>query len=412
MESTLVQRASGGGGRRAWLALAGVIGVTGVASCATLVYAPLAPFLVDDLDIGYAAVGGLTSALFLGAAFASPRAGRAVDALGAGPALTISVVAMAACMALAALVPAGYAGLLVTALLAGGAFALVNPASNAAVGLAFARATRGTAMGLKQTGIAAGGVLAGLWLPGAAIAFGWRAALLQVALGLLVAAAVSARFLGGRPSAAPPARAARPARPADRSLALWTGGLLLSGAQGFLMAYLVLYALDEGTFAAAAAGGVFAAMQLSALLGRVALGAVSDRVFGGRRRPVLVGAALAAAFALAGIGAASRMDSSAVLVLCAVAGGLTAIGWNGVYMAALIDVAPAELHGTASGVGVGFNLAGVVAFPLLGGLLLDAGLGFPAAWLLAAALALAAAACFYAFREPAPSVSEYNIQSA
>ncbi len=59
-----------------------------------------------------------------------------------------------------------------------------------------------------------------------------------------------------------------------------------------------------------------------------------------------------------------------------------------------------ESAGAVSGVGVGLNLTAVVAFPLVAGVLLDAGLGFTALWLVGAIGALAAAAAFLRTREP------------
>lgn len=376
--------------------LAVVIGVSSAASSASLCFATLAPFFVDDLGLGFTAVAALNAALFVGAAAASPWAGRWVDRLGYGPALTRGVAGMIVCF-LAATAASGYWWLLAAAATAGLGFAFVNPAANLAVGAGFDPRRRGTVMGLKQTGISLGGVGAGVWLPAVAIAWGWRVALLQVAALLVVAAAVSAATLGALRRVAAGRESQEPARPTPRAYALWTGGVLLSCPQALLMLFLVLYVSTEGGVGPALAGVLFAATQVAALIGRVALGVVSDIVFAGGRRTVLVGAALGAAAVMFGL-AAVPADAVIAVVALAVLGGLTAIGWNGVYMAALVDVAPPDAAGAVSGVGVGLNLAAVVAFPLVAGALLDAGLGFSGLWVIGGAGALAAAAAF--FRAP------------
>jgi MFS family permease len=373
--------------------LATVIGVSSCASCASLCFAPLSPFLVRDLRLGYAAVGALNAALFVGAAVASPFAGRWVDRLGYGPALTLGVMAMSGCVAAAAAVGGSYWPLVVATASAGVAFGVVNPAANLAVGSSFDPARRGTVMGVKQTGISLGGIAAGLWLPAMAVAYGWRVAVLGVAGLLVVAAVVSAVSLG-----APRVRAARAPRggrePVPRFYALWLGGVLLSCPQAFLMTYLVLYVAGSGGVGAAGAGALYAAVQGAALTGRVALGAASD-AWGGRRRTVLIGASLVGALSMAGLTAVPAGQLGAVAAV-SILGGLTAIGWNGVYMAALVDLAPPEAAGAVSGVGVGLNLAAVVVFPLLAGAALDAGAGFDAIWLAGGICALAAAVCFAA----------------
>lgn len=381
--------------------LAAVIGISSCASLASLAFAPLAPFLVDDLGLGYAAVGALNSALFVAAAVGSPFAGRWVDRMGYGPALTLGAAAMTASFVVAAAAGSAFWRLAALAVTAGVAFAVVNPAANLAVGSGFHPARRGTAMGVKQTGISLGGVLAGALLPAVALAWGWRAALLQVAVLLALASVVSAWAFGltrgpGRVSAGRWASAAAP-----RPYALWAGGMLLSCPQALLMTYLVLFVTGEGGVGPAQAGVLFAAMQGAALVGRVALGVVSDFIYAGRRRTVLAGAAVGGAAATAGLALVSPGADVAVAAV-AILGGLTAIGWNGVYMAALVDAAPPDAAGSVSGIGVGLNLAGVVLFPLVAGLLLDAGVGFQALWLASAVVAIAAAGAFLRFAELEP----------
>lgn len=378
--------------------LGAVIGVSACASYASLFVAPLSPFLVDGLGLGYAAVGALNAAVFVGAALASPRAGRWVDRLGPGSALTTGVGLMACFFALAAAVGGDYRALLGASALAGVAFALVNPAANIAVGVGFDPARRGTIMGVKQTGISLGGIAAGVWLPTVAIAYGWRIALLQIAAMLAVASIASAWVLGPpRRLSQLPTVAAQSRMP--RFYALWTGGVLLSCPQAFLMTYLVLYVAQEGILGRAGAGLLFAAVQLAALVGRVAFGVVSDFGLRGQRRGVLVFAALGGAASMLGLALVSAGGLGGIAAL-AVLGGLTAIGWNGVYMAALVDVAPEATAGAVSGIGVGLNLGAVVVFPLAAGALLDAGIGFRVLWSIAAAFALAAALAFRFARDP------------
>ena len=61
--------------------------------------------------------------------------------------------------------------------IAGIGYCAVTPSTNKAVMVWFNEKIRATAMGFKQTGINAGGFLAGIILPPLALAFNWRIAL-------------------------------------------------------------------------------------------------------------------------------------------------------------------------------------------------------------------------------------------
>lgn len=167
-------------------------------------------------------------------------------------------------------------------------------------------------------------------------------------------------------------------------IALTVADLAYFTAAGVSIFALPLYVtgpLGRDEIAAGVAFGVFA---VSALVLRPFAGRLTDRV---GRRPLLIGGALLAAACLALTAVAADLVTIVVLRLTA---GVAEAAFFVAGFAALADIAPVERIGEAlSYNSLGLYL-GIALGPLLGELLYE-NLGYPAAWLGAATLALLAA---------------------
>lgn len=339
----------------------------------------LAPALRDDLGLSLAQIGALFAATNLGQmatlllwGFAADRAGeRAVIAAG----LTAAGAALAGAAFVSTFVP------LFCLLAAAGALgAGVNAGSGRAVLRWFAPEQRGLALGIRQTAIPIGGVVAALTLPALAHWDGPRAAFLGLAAFCLAGALAGALVVRDRPGE-PPVAPAVPWTLRDRSLWLLSAGSgLYIVAQTGLIGFVVLFLHDERGVGASRAAAVLAAMQVLGAALRIGTGIWSDRL-GARFVPLRrVGLALAAA---AGISAALLDAPLPLLVpVLIVAGGLS-MGWNGLSFAAA-----AELGGHArSGAAIGFQqtalavagAAASVAFAAVAGVSWYAAFGLAAA---------------------------------
>src|SRR5439155_59306 len=84
-------------------------------------------------------------------------------------------------------------------------------------------------------------------------------------------------------------------------------GLALSIAQSSLLAYLVLYTKETYAVSAVTAARFLALAQLGGTTGRVLWGLVSDRSFGGRRRPGVVASAVIVAVAYVALALGSSL---------------------------------------------------------------------------------------------------------
>jgi MFS family permease len=303
----------------------------------------LAPALRDAHELSLVQVGIVLDSVWIGTLFTLLPWGLLADRVGERLVLGAGLGACGA-----ALVAAGYAGgfgLLVVLLgLAGAAGASVNAASGRAVMQWFPAAERGFALGVRQTAIPLGGLLAALVLP----ALGLRAAFLFLAAlcvagGLFGVAAIrehdrgedvlESRGLG--------------ATLRDRRLALLcVGSSFYLVAQLAVTGFLVLFLHDERGLSPGAAAAVLGGVQVVEVALRIGGGRWSD-VLGSRLRPLrLVGLASSVTLALA----AAALEAPLVLLVPAfvLAGGF-GMAWNGLSFTAAAEIAGRSRSGAALG---------------------------------------------------------------
>src|SRR5262249_17519005 len=229
----------------------------------------------------------------------------------------------------------GLAVLLACLVIAGFGFSVLNPSTGKAVVEWFPPRRRGFAMGIKQTGLTLGGLAGALALPPVALAAGWRAALMTGGALALASAALTLILYRS------------PAAPTDAATATWprlselrvflrrpgvivvfVSGLALSVAQSSVLAHLALYARDTFALSPVAAGQMLALAQAGGTASRLAWGAISDRFFGGRRRPGVRPTPLLGSSAYALLSLGDRLPGSRLVPLAGTAR-RPAFGWGG-----------------------------------------------------------------------------------
>src|SRR3990172_5131996 len=142
----------------------------------------LAPFYQEELGLSRAQVGLFFSAFYLAMTGASFGAGWLADRWGVRNTTLQGHFFVGICIIAAAAAPS-FAWAFASFFLAGLGYSFLNPASTIGVMAWFYRDERATAMGIKQTGVPAGGVLAAVLGPSLVLLAGWRGAL--AALGVI-----------------------------------------------------------------------------------------------------------------------------------------------------------------------------------------------------------------------------------
>jgi len=362
--------------RSRWAILLLLTGAHALSAAAALAVAPLAPVLLDALDLTRAQIGLLVPAIYLGGVLMSMPAGWITDRLGVRATLAAGLLLEAAMIALAG-EASRFTVLLACLFGAGVGFSVVNPTTGKAIIERFPVRERGVAMGIKQTGLTLGGMFAAFTLPAVALRWGWQAAF-AVAGGCAALGATAGLLSGRGPGTAAQPAIEYPPRFAEvggflrnRSfVVLLFSGFTMALTQSSVLAYFALYARDRLGYGVVAAGSLLAAAQAGGTVSRLAWGAVSDRLFGGRRRPCLIinasiGAAACLVFAL-GLPLPGAIAALVTFVL-----GAGAFGWTGLYLALAAEVGGRRYAGLLTGVAVTCAWSGILVGPALFGFALE-----------------------------------------
>ncbi len=363
---------------------------------ATQAVAPLAPLFQPELGLTKAEVGLFSSIIFAGSWGVLIVAGSICDRFGIRRPMTLALVIIGLVMLSISRVESFHQAAAVM-FLAGVGGGIVMPGSTKAIMDWFPPYARATAMGIKQAGVPVAGILTASTLPMIALVVGWRSAIATV--GFVIIAAGVATGVFARDVAPAPRAAGRKGsvgsglRQVLKNRALWTVSgisVLYVTAQLALISYVALYLKevllvpvipDEHT-RIVAAGGYLALCQAGGVFGRVFWGVVSDRLFHGRRMVVLaIIGVLSALLSLAMARLEPGFPPVWLSVLLFVYGAV-AIGWNGLYHAAMAETAGRRHAATGTGLGMTLNQFGVVGGPPLFGFVVDVSGSYQIAWAL------------------------------
>jgi len=320
----------------------------------------LSRFLIDDLNLSRAQVGGLVSAFSIVAAFASPPVGRLVDRIGdrSGAAwlFSLSAIGMAGIA-----IASTYALLLAAAALSGLAQSFANPATNKFIARYIETGRRGLTVGIKESGVQVGIFLGGLLLPLGALTIGWRLTIVLSAI-LPLAALVLSRLLLDPTAASEegPSPEGSVRRPFTGVSWLAAFSFLMGVGAGAILTYLPLYAQEVVGMTVSQAGGVVALTGLVAIGGRISWALLSDRVV--HFAVPLMAVALVASAAATLIQGASALGAS-LLWLGAILAGSSSASFSSITMLAVIEGAESAEHGRASGIVLMGFLLGLAAGP-------------------------------------------------
>lgn len=340
-----------------------------VGSWAVLAFPALATEIGADLALQPLLIGWLVSMVYGVAMLLSLVSGQTLRRYGACRQGQVALVAFALACGVAASGTA--AGIALAGLLLGLGYGLINPATSHLLARVAPPTRRNIVFSLKQTGVPAGGILAGLVTPALAVAFGWQAAIGGIAVVSLVFLLALVRLRPGLDDDRDPTAPVFGRPLAGLSLVLRVAPLrwlsvavfFLSAVQLCLSAYLVIFLVKEGGLDFVTAGALLAATQAAGFAGRLLWGWLADRLGDGNGVMLAIAAIMLLA-ALATALVTPAWPLAAVYALFLVFGG-TAIGWNGVFMAEIARLAPGDEVGNATAGALVPTFGGVLFGPSL-----------------------------------------------
>jgi MFS transporter, ACS family, hexuronate transporter len=348
--------------------------------------APIAPFVQAEFGLSRSELGYLNIALASGSYLTLIVSGRLLDRVGERWMLLASGLISGGFALSMLFAPAFAATLGLVALMSIGTV-IATPAGTKAVMGWFAPRLRGTAMSIRQVGIPVGGMTAGLLLPSLALAVGWRGALAIGGVIAIVGTLVCITWYREPPEVVQQTAGSRELvgfREVLRERELWLislYGIAMIAAQFTFSLYIVVFAHDRLGWSPVASGGLLAVGQGVAIGARILWGTASDRLFGGDRRVPLAIVAVIAGLGSIGLSFVDRDAPSWIVVAATAVLGASALGWQGIYVAAVSELAGHRAAGTALGVSLTIAQLGQLIAPPLFGLLADLTNSYQPSWI-------------------------------
>ena len=248
---------------------------------------------------------------------------------------------------------------------------------------------------IKQTGVPAGLMLAGLVAPLLVVEAGWRTALLVVAalcfLSVLALQPLRARFDVDRIVGQPLSPAAVRANvvsvlhdPALRTMCVAMFSFV--GLQSLFTGFFVLYLVRGLGYDLERAGMVFAIAVAIAVPARIGWGWLASHLVRPATLLALLGIGMAGATTLVALIEADWPTWAAATIACAMS--VTAVSWHGVLLAEVARLSPPGRIGATTGAVLAFGDAGSLVLPLLFSAALSLTGGYASGFLIGAVLAL------------------------
>jgi len=362
---------------------------------------PLAPFLKAEWDLTSTQVGTLVSAAVFGGMSSVVLSGWLVDRFGIRRLLLIGEV-VAGTFMLAMYFAPSYQMALILMGCTGFGCGFLQPATTKGVLIWFPRKERALTMGIKQTAVNAGGMISAAVLPTIALALGWRSGFLiigfiAISIGIMsyilykepsVLASTSLHNAENStdsptPSSTPSLREFFKAR--DIWLVAFAAFSLIIVEFGVL-AHLVLYLTEDLLYPVVTAGFILALTEGGGILGKPVSGIISDRVFNSSRKRVFMlwaSVACTICLLLALFGSSLSWGLFPLLFVFGVCG----IGWGGINLTLVGELAGVELAGRVTAINSLIVSSGIALGPVLFGYIVDATGDYQPAWFLCAGLA-------------------------
>jgi predicted MFS family arabinose efflux permease len=387
-----------------WGIVAGVSLISTGLAAYEIVPASVTPLIRDSLHIGPTIAGFLVGVMFGTAVIVSLPAGAVLDRTDARTVMALAVLTLlvAGTWGWIAGTRGDYRSVIASRALGGVAYVVVWNAGIDIVSRAATRETRATAVGIFTASGPIGFALGQGSGPLIAHRFGWPAIFVAFTgltiVGLIVFWPAS-RGIGTSRGDAP---SVQEFGAVLRNRKVWSIGVL-----GFLGYSLYLFVNSWGAsyltaelgLSLAVSGLLVAVFPAIGVVSRISSGLLSDRVFGGRRQPIVFGSfATAAPLVLVFTRFRSLPLLVALLLLTGFAVQLT-LGLSFTYVREVVD---SRVAATAVAFQTSVGLTGAFLAPIAGGIVVDRA-GFDTAFLLAGGLAICGLAVAWRAPEPGPS---------
>lgn len=351
--------------------LAGIGATFGTQAVAVITFLTV-PIMATEIApaFGVAAkdIGIFMSIVFASAMVFSAASGSLIRRYGGIRTIQLGMTFSACCLLL--VLAGSMPLLLLAAILVGVGYGSNTPAGTHVLARVTPPRARGFVFSLKQSGAPLGGLIAGFLVPALVISIGWRGALgVTVVLALLAVIAIQPlrrsldddrdpRTRLGFVSPWGAIRAVLRNPPLRRLIAV---AFCLTTIQAIVLTFLIIILVESLGLEFTLAGAVFATSQAGGAGLRILSGWIADRALGARGTLIVLG--FGSTIALLALTMLTPATPLFIIMIISVIVGTLSFGWNGVFLAEVVNLAqPAEV-GSATGGALFFLYGGIVAGP-------------------------------------------------
>jgi len=372
-----------------------MFGTQAVAVIVFLAVPVMATEIAPDFGVAAKDIGVFMSIVFASAMVFSAASGSVIRRYGGIRAIQIGLSFSACCLLL--VTSGSMPMLLLAAALVGAGYGSNTPAGTHVLARVTPPRARGFVFSLKQSGAPLGGLIAGLLIPALVTTIGWRGALTATVLLALSAVLAIQPLRGALDDDRDPRTRLTFVSPWGAILAvlknpplrrLITVAFCLTTIQAIVLTFLIIILVETLGIEYTLAGVIFATSQAGGATLRIVAGWGADRHFGARKTLVFLG--IGSALALVALTSLAPSTPLLLTVMVSVVIGALSFGWNGVFLAEVVNLAPPSEVGAATGGALIFLYGGIVVGPAALSLLVTLTGGFSAPLLGVACITLIA----------------------
>jgi MFS family permease len=362
---------SGRPGRLLFVAVAALFVHQTLVAMSRLALPVLTPLVSEDLGISPALIGAYSGILSLSATVLALGAGGLIERHGAWRMCQITLITTSIAFFVA--IPGTLLLFAAMAVLVGPGPGVATPASSQVLARCCPPKQAPFYFSIKQTGVPAGGLLAGTLVPFLALRFGWQGSFLAIGILYVGLAFLLQPFRAefdddlrrqSRHSWVADARSTLKRVTADSRLReMVLAAFAFVGLQAAFDSFFVTFLVKGLGYSLTAAGTLFAAAQGVSICARILWGWIAGRFLPARK--VLAWLGMMMAVATATMGLAAPEWSVAAVAAVAMVYAATAFSWNGVLLAEVARLAPADKVGATTGGIIVFIMGAATLYPVV-----------------------------------------------
>jgi len=356
-----------------------------VLSVAGFGWGSLAPFLKKVMTLNSTQIGLICSSFYFTASIVAFPSGILIDRCGVKTGVVFWLGLTGIPLFFLSFIHS-YFLFLVFAALSGLGYGIGNPVASKGLFIWFDQKLRGTVFGIRQAAVTAGGATAGIFLVSLSEKMGPFFAIRIISLIIIFVMCFALFFYRDPSGYSAGAGGVSKKKIEFRIIFNNTPLLLLSGymamlglAQGVIITFLILYMNEILGYSLIMSGSFLAMLMIGAAAGRIFWGLLSDHIFQGRRKPVLL---MISAFSFASVAVLACWINGWpdwLLMIVVIVIGMSSVGWNAIGLVTVSEISDKEK--TASSVGLASTIAwtGLFIGPIAFGSMTDH-FGYSAAW--------------------------------